>query len=161
MQIWEDFVVHFNKVYVCRVFGEEWNQYLIPGRWGGLAAAGAHKVLRERVAKPDDGGAEEKGGEEKTGGAAGAGSGSGGGGTAGSGGNKYRGSRPDGDSQWFHNPQFVRSSCCILAAHRPARGCRRGSSCGAWCLCPAPVVYAACVITHARPLPLPCLCSAS
>ena len=43
-QIWEDFVRHFNKVYVCRVFSDEYNQYVIKGAWKGPSAAGAHKV---------------------------------------------------------------------------------------------------------------------
>ena len=41
--VWQDFVKHFNKLYVCRLFGEEFNQYLIQGEWVGKAAGGAHK----------------------------------------------------------------------------------------------------------------------
>lgn len=46
VQIWEDFIRHFNKIYVCRIFGEEYNQYAIKGSWKGPSAAGAHKVFR-------------------------------------------------------------------------------------------------------------------
>lgn len=77
--VWEDFVAHYNKIYLCRVFGEEYNQYVVNGRWEGLSAAGSHKVMEDR-----DGDGEEKAADE---------------------GSKVV-KRQDGDPQWFHNPQF-------------------------------------------------------
>ncbi len=35
---------HFNKLYICRVFSEEFFQYAIKGEWKGPSAAGSHKV---------------------------------------------------------------------------------------------------------------------
>jgi hypothetical protein len=45
---WEDFVDQFNKIYVCRVFGSDFNQYLVKGRWEGKTAAGAHRAMMDR-----------------------------------------------------------------------------------------------------------------
>ena len=48
--IWEDFVRHFDTLCMCRLFGEEFNQYLIQGEWEGRSAAGSHKIIRDSMA---------------------------------------------------------------------------------------------------------------
>lgn len=42
--MFEDFVRHFNKLYICRVFSEDFFQYAIKGAWAGVTAAGQHKA---------------------------------------------------------------------------------------------------------------------
>ena len=43
------FVRHFDTLCMCRLFGEEFNQYLIQGE-EGRTAAGAHKIIRDTMA---------------------------------------------------------------------------------------------------------------
>ena len=43
--MWEDFIQYFNKVYLCRVFDESFNQYVVASEWRGKAAGGPPKVL--------------------------------------------------------------------------------------------------------------------
>ena len=45
-----DFVRQFDTLCMCRLFGEEFNQYLIQGEWEGRTAAGAHKIIRDSMA---------------------------------------------------------------------------------------------------------------
>ena len=47
--IWEDFVRHFDTLCMCRLFGEEFNQYLIQGEWKA-ELLGAHKIIRDTMA---------------------------------------------------------------------------------------------------------------
>lgn len=81
--VWEDFVVHYNKIYVCRIFDDDqFQQYAISGEWAGKSAAGEHKQLLDR-----DGDDEQNSDAvvEKD-----------------SSGNV----RMDGDAFWFNNPQY-------------------------------------------------------
>eukprot|EP00930_Biecheleria_cincta_P039443 TRINITY_DN27122_c0_g1_i1.p1 TRINITY_DN27122_c0_g1~~TRINITY_DN27122_c0_g1_i1.p1 ORF type:complete len:1791 (-),score=286.76 TRINITY_DN27122_c0_g1_i1:25-5397(-) len=36
----EDFVVHFRNIYICRVFNESWNRRFVEGEWKGTSAGG-------------------------------------------------------------------------------------------------------------------------
>lgn len=44
----DDFVQQFNKLYICRLFSEDFNQYVIKGEWVGKTAAGGHRVMVDR-----------------------------------------------------------------------------------------------------------------
>ena len=70
---------HFNKVYICRVFSEDYFQHAIKGAWQGVSAAGPHKVMADIE--------EEKVTDKST---------------------RHIIAR-DGDPTWFNNPQFVRA----------------------------------------------------
>eukprot|EP00753_Platysulcus_tardus_P008548 PLAT16095.1.p1 GENE.PLAT16095.1~~PLAT16095.1.p1 ORF type:complete len:894 (-),score=525.29 PLAT16095.1:252-2933(-) len=70
--LWEDFVKNFNKVYVCRLFGEEFNAYTVKGAWAGKSAAGAHRAIVDRDdveggKGDDDGGKRGEGGKDASG----------------------------------------------------------------------------------------------
>lgn len=39
-----DWVTHYNKLYVCRIFPERWQKYSIDGRWDGKTAGGAPPI---------------------------------------------------------------------------------------------------------------------
>mmetsp|Transcript_7872 Transcript_7872/g.15225 ORF Transcript_7872/g.15225 Transcript_7872/m.15225 type:complete len:1014 (-) Transcript_7872:50-3091(-) len=43
-----DWVTHYNKLYVCRIFPERWQKYSIDGRWEGKTAGGAPPVHLEK-----------------------------------------------------------------------------------------------------------------
>ena len=98
--VWEDYVRQFDTIHMCRLFGEEFNQYLIQGTWKGASAGGAHKsILNEREAAKKKGKSHNKKDN------------------AANGRNivllpikpdKRRGTyvQQDGDAKWFNNPQY-------------------------------------------------------
>lgn len=48
--LWEDFVRNYSDMYVVRLFGENYNQYLIQGQWQGKTAGGRHKMVNQAKA---------------------------------------------------------------------------------------------------------------
>lgn len=99
--IWEDVSRHFTGMYVCNLFGEEFNQFLIQGQWKGQAAAGSHKMQRatkkDKAARPDVGTKGTHSGAEVVAALS----------------KDYNPSgyeKPhtlvDGDARWFNNPQY-------------------------------------------------------
>lgn len=109
-------MTQFTKLYVCRIYDDDWNQYVVAGRWEGLSAAGPHKsILAASVAAAAGGagggagaGAEGKDGEDITSANLAR--------TM----NLTKGqTRGDGDPQWFHNPQFVSHPPMLRAWRAP------------------------------------------
>jgi hypothetical protein len=41
---YEDFVANFNKLYLCKIFPSQWQQYSINGEWLGNTAGGPYPV---------------------------------------------------------------------------------------------------------------------
>ena len=114
--VWEDFVRQFDTLDMCRLFGEEFNQYLIQGTWQGSSAGGAHKsILNERNAKNKKSHNKKELTETnpvlepiKP--------------------DKRRGgyTQKDGDSKWFNNPQYritveKETECYITLMQRDRR----------------------------------------
>jgi hypothetical protein len=84
--VWEDFVIHFNKIYVCRIFEDElFQQYPVQGQWKGKSAAGAHKLLIDR-----DGDDSKNSNSDPPAAVD----------------RKSGNVRMDGDAFWFNNPQY-------------------------------------------------------
>ena len=76
--VWEDFVTHYNKIYICRIFPpDKFQQYCIQAEWKGKEAAGSHQLILDRE---DEEGVETHKGKWIT--------------------------RLDGDCYWFNNPQY-------------------------------------------------------
>ena len=46
--LFSDFVAHFNKVYLCKIFPATWSQYSIHGEWSGNTAGGPYPVEAEQ-----------------------------------------------------------------------------------------------------------------
>lgn len=117
--VWEDYVRQFDTIYMCRLFGEEFNQYLIQGAWKGNSAGGAHKaVLDERATsskKGKKGNSKELQKEDvknptKP--------------------DQRRGTyiQKDGDSKWFNNPQYritvdKETECYVTIMQRDRKLC--------------------------------------
>jgi len=83
-----DFVTHYNKVYVCRIFPPTHNQYLIKGKWAGKSAAGEHVKMMDRDEDEEGEGSDAKDRERPA--------------------EDHVGwfHRQDGDPHWFNNPQY-------------------------------------------------------
>ena len=64
--VWEDFIRQFDTLCMCRLFGEDFNQYLIQGEWEGRTAAGAHKAIREHMVTSKGGGKGKSRGKKST-----------------------------------------------------------------------------------------------
>ena len=45
---WEDWKNHFNRVYVCKLFPQSWNQFSVAGKWEGNTAGGPYPVQADR-----------------------------------------------------------------------------------------------------------------
>ena len=43
-----DWVAHYNKLYICRIFPEKWQQYSIDGAWEGKTNGGPCPVAIDR-----------------------------------------------------------------------------------------------------------------
>jgi hypothetical protein len=101
---------------MCRLFGEEFNQYLIQGKWEGSSAGGAHKVVLAQEKLKGKKSSSSKEGKE--------------------GGAPLPPTRPDarrgnyeqedGDVRWFNNPQYrievtKETECYITLMQRDAR----------------------------------------
>lgn len=108
---------------MCRLFGEEFNQYLIQGKWQGSSAGGAHKYVlseekskgKKRNAATQEGKKEEQALPPRRP-------------------DNKRGThvQQDGDVRWFNNPQYrievnKDTECYITMMQRDAR-LREGSS---------------------------------
>ena len=99
--IWEDVSRHFTGMYVCKLFGEEYNQFLIQGQWKGQGAAGSHKMQRatkkDKAAQPEVGAKGSHSGTEVVA-------------TLSKDYNPDEHEKPhtlvDGDARWFNNPQY-------------------------------------------------------
>jgi len=80
--VWEDFVVQFNKVYICRIFDDDqFQQYAVSGEWMGKSAAGAHKLILDADGDDDPNAALTKRDSQGR-------------------------VKMDGDAFWFNNPQY-------------------------------------------------------
>ena len=100
--ILEDFVRLFDTMHVCRLFGEDFNQYMIRGEWKGKTAGGAHPALvNSQKARGKGAGGRGRGGD--------GGEGKQDGPTAKPVryGTVLGGRMPDGDPRWFNNPQYL------------------------------------------------------
>jgi hypothetical protein len=96
----EDWVSQYNKLHVCRLFPQHYQQHCITGEWCDLTAAGAPQPLEQRTLAK--GGKDEgKGEDEKDPAAAGMGDTQRGGAK-----NAPQGPVADPDPRWFNNPQF-------------------------------------------------------
>eukprot|EP00501_MAST-03F_sp_TOSAG23-6_P001186 GSMAST32.ASY1.ANO1.1230.1 assembled CDS len=86
--LWKDYISIYNKLYICRIFGKEYNQYLVHGKWEGKSAAASDKPkMGGKVfnkTKPGLSSDQEKRAEEHVG----------------------WHHRMNGDPQWFNNPQY-------------------------------------------------------
>lgn len=49
-----DFVQHFNKVYLCKIFPSTWSQFAINGEWAGDSAGGPYPVEPAKDEKKAD-----------------------------------------------------------------------------------------------------------
>ena len=77
----KNFLTHFTKIYICRVFGPDFKQYLIRGEWRfGKTAAGSHKAMLDRDGTGDEASISSSG--------------------------KQWQYRTNGDPAWFNNPQY-------------------------------------------------------
>ncbi len=70
----------YNKVYICRVFGPKFKQFKVHGEWRGKTAAGSHKETEDVDGTGEEASAESHKGWLRL---------------------------PNGDPQWFNNPQCV------------------------------------------------------
>jgi len=43
-----DWILHYNKLYICRIFPERWQQYSIDGMWEGKTNGGPCPVQIDR-----------------------------------------------------------------------------------------------------------------
>jgi hypothetical protein len=99
--VWEDFVVNFNKIYLCRLFDDsQFKQYCVKGEWAGKSAAGAHKAM----AFADSGSG--KAGKAGADSASSSSSSNNNGGKNGNESDSKRIQKTDGDPSWFNNPQY-------------------------------------------------------
>ena len=134
--VWEDFVRQFDTLCMCRLFGEEFNQYLIQGEWEGRTAAGAHKIIRDSMATTKKGkkntGNVKRSPEKKTADE-----------EKNDGGPRKRNvhisnrrgtfTETDGDPRWFNNPQYrlvveKETECYISLMQKDRRVLRHGDS---------------------------------
>lgn len=53
---YEDFCANFNKVYLCKIFPAQWNQFSVNGEWAGNSAGGPYPVEAENQEENKDGG---------------------------------------------------------------------------------------------------------
>jgi len=77
----KNFLSHYTKIYICRVFGPDFKQYLIRGEWRGKTAAGSHKTMLDRDGAGDEASASSR--------------------------KKGWVRRSNGDPAWFNNPQYM------------------------------------------------------
>ena len=103
---------------MCRLFGEEFNQYLIQGKWEGSSAGGAHKIVlaqeKQKGRKHTSSSKEGKEDGERA--------------LAPGRPDMRRGTyvQDDGDVRWFNNPQYrievsKETECYITLMQRDAR----------------------------------------
>ncbi len=45
---YEEWQVHYNKVFICKIFPSTWSQYSISNSWEGNTAGGAYPVVPDR-----------------------------------------------------------------------------------------------------------------
>ena len=45
---WSDWLLNYNRVYVCKLFPSSWSQYSIPSEWKGNTAGGPYPVQADR-----------------------------------------------------------------------------------------------------------------
>ena len=51
---YEDWCIHYNKMYLCKIFPSSWSQYAITGEWRGNTAGGAYPVQADRSEENKD-----------------------------------------------------------------------------------------------------------
>lgn len=45
---YEDWCIHFNKMYLCKIFPATWSQFSIMAEWRGNSSGGPYPVQAER-----------------------------------------------------------------------------------------------------------------
>jgi len=52
---YEDWCIHYNKMYLCKIFPSQWSQFSISGEWKGNSAGGPYPVTADRDEENKDG----------------------------------------------------------------------------------------------------------
>jgi len=98
--LWEDLLTVFDTMFVCRLFGDNYNQYLIQGEWTKHTAGGEHKLqkqARKGTSSKSKSNTESKFGTSIIENCA----------SYNPNKHKYTHTLVDTDYKWFNNPQFL------------------------------------------------------